>query len=78
MTITHSISAPLAQTPTSTTGQEINIIRTQTTNPALQSQMPNLMNMAIAEPTPITTHPSTTLDTKGIKIKYNVNISVES
>ena len=62
---------PLAQTPTmssdaTTTGQEMNTIGTQTTNPALPSQMPNL-NIAIPEPTPITTHHSTTVDTKGIK-----------
>ena len=71
MTVIHSISVPLAQTPTSvttTTDQEINTIRTQTTNPALQSQLPNI-NITIVEPTPITMHHSTTVeaDTEGIK-----------
>ena len=79
--VTHSISVPLAPTSvTTTTDQEINTIGTQTTKPALQSQMPNL-NIAIAEPTPITMHHSTTVetDTEGIKsgtinyyIMYNV------
>ena len=67
--VTHSISVPLAPTSvTTTTDQEINTIGTQTTKPALQSQMPNL-NITIAKPTPITMHHSTTIeaDTEGIK-----------
>jgi hypothetical protein len=70
---THSVSTSMAQasptsdTNTTTTGQAMHTTETLITNPALPSQTPTL-NSAIPElePTPITTHLSTTLDTKGM------------